>query len=184
MPVHALAAGAGKTPTVRKGEVMLAPGVAAPATTTPVSCSSQSYSADFWGYCTGGASGENFRTVSYCANDAVMAGWGRANSVIASMSDCAAAGNDSTMSTATSTGASDPLTGFVLCSAGGGAGTYAGYYEEAGDISSLLSVIGEAEDPGSSGATAITDGGQYLCAADYQYENGKTFVTLAGYNGS
>ena len=173
-PAHAPAAGVEKAPTITKGKLMLAPGVVAPATTTPVSCSTQTYSPNFWGYCKGGTSTESYRAIAYCNNQEAMIGWMRTDGdVRQSISGCAAAGNGGKLNS------SPDIRGFLTCSSGSGAGTFTGYFDVgSGSVSEVLQVIGELQDPGSSGSTAITDGGNYLCEFDYHGEFTQNVGTL------
>src|SRR5580698_158028 len=167
---HALAAGAAKTPerasTVRKGEALLAPGVVSPETAS-VSCATAdqwTYAADFWGYCAGEAGPNSYRAVAFCANNETMVGWARWDGdVRSSLSNCAAANNDSTLSTVY------PDWGFLLCTNNDGAGSFSGYVDESGDISQLLYNIGQLDEPTPGG---ITGGGDYLC----DYDNSGEFA--------
>jgi hypothetical protein len=177
----AASAGHGKAPAVREsgmptakgkrvplgtlGHLMLAPGIEAPQTTTPVSCSTSNYSNSVWGYCSNGSSGESFRVVAYCTNQEIVVGWIRPDGTIQGDIDNCAQVAGSTIYT----GTPEPNSwGYLECSADNGNAAYDGYYPVSGDISSPIEYVGSLE--GGTGANDLSTGGLYLCNHDISQE--------------
>jgi hypothetical protein len=145
--------------TVMAAGVLLAPGLATTAdaatssavvadTTTPTTCSKgYANTYEFYTLCKG-TSPAGYRTIAYCANgEAVLGVEYAVNSGSISYADCAATGGmNSTLSTLG--------WGILYCSNFNGSGSFGGYFDTTGDISTILL---------NWGAQNITTGGTTLC---------------------